>query len=248
MEIVTLNPGTTTLTNKELETAISKLSVQVTGANNGAVTPEAVLAELLGSATITIQKQDSQNTTTVIQSMPLAHLAEISAHNAGVVGINTNGANSTAKFTIELTDDAALQMGDNSKFLVSIAGLPAAVTFIMDALDHHNSTNVYIAYENKFVNANVGKDFDIDGAFAMALPAANIDAIELTHMNGKTVKLTQREVKQELLDLQDSVYNFDGKVFYGYGKFCVINVSEFSRVRVTLNASTNFYLIKNQSV
>lgn len=248
MEIAVLLPGTTNLTNKEIETSVQALNFELTGPHGGAILPGAILEAVVGNAEINIQKQDGHDTQSLIQSLGIRDLAEIATHNDGVIMIVVTGANATVSFGIEIANLAALTLNDQAKLMMAISGLPVTTGCIIDGLDSAINTSEYIKYESKYVNANVSKDFGIDAAYAMALPIGNVKALEMTYTNGKNVKLSKREIKSVLTNSQDPIYNLDGRVIFGFDKFAVLSVEHVVSVRVTLDISTNFYLLKNQTV
>jgi hypothetical protein len=151
-------------------------------------------------------------------------------------------------FTLEICNDAAMQLSDKGKLMLALNGIPALSQVTIDGLDHPVSSPIYIRYESKYVNANVGKDFDIDAAYAVALPTDHIKALELHYVNGKNIKFSEREIKQILVNAQDPIYDQDGKTIYGWGKFSVISVEDVLTMRITLDVSTNFFLLKNQAI
>lgn len=248
MEISILNLGTTSLTNKEIETAVQSLSFTMTAVTPAATDAAGILAAVIGSAEMNLQKQNGTDTQTLIQSLPLRDLAEICTHNDGVVRIFKSGANTVVSFTIEICNNGALHLDDNSKLLFALSNVPATTSLTVDGLDHPVNTPLYIKYESKFVNALVSKDFSIDAAYAIALPIGNLKALELTYTNGKNVKFSKREVEQVLAMSQDPIYNLDGLITVGYGKYAVLSCEDVITARVTLDSSTNFYLLKNQNI
>lgn len=248
MEISVLNLGTTNLTNKEIETAVQSLSFTMTAVTPAATDAAGILTAILGTSEMNLQKQNGTDTQTLIQSLPLRDLAEICTHNDGVIRIFTSGANTVVSFTIEISNNGALHLDDNSKLLFALSGIPATTSVAIDGIDHPVNTELYIRYESKFVNALVSKDFSIDAAYAIALPIGNLKALELTYRNGKNVKFSKREVEQVLVMSQDPIYNLNGLVTVGFGKYAVLSCEDVMSARVTLDASTNFYLLKNQNI
>lgn len=240
--------GQSSLTNKEIETSVSELSFTVTGPHGGATTARAILEAVMGATVISLQKQDTNNTTTMIQRLNVADLAEISAHNKGVVNIIVTGANAEIGFSVEVAHDSAVPLNDEAKFMYSVDGLPAGTSCTIDAIDHGNVALHHINYDNKFANANVAKDYDIEAAYGLALPVDKVTEVELLFENGRRVKLSKREIKRVLIDSQDVVFCLDGKVQFGHGKWAVLSVEQVSSARVTLSESTNFYLLRNQSL
>lgn len=245
MEIAIILAGVMSLTSKEIETSVQSLSFTCIGNATG-TDPQTILASVLGGTEINIQKQDSNDTQTLIQSIKLLDLAEICTHNEGVVLISHTGGVATISFSIEISKGGALLLNDNAKLMLSLNSVPAATVITIDGVDHPEATKAFVKYESKFVNENVGKDFDIDAAYAMAVPVEEIKVLEMTYKNGKNVKMSQREVKQVLTDSQDTIYVRNGLVTLGYGKFAVLSVEHAVSMRITLATSTNFYLLKDQ--
>lgn len=248
MEIAILSNSQSALTNKEIETSVQSLSFTLTRATPAATDVAGILTAIVGSTEMNLQKQNGSDTQTLIQSLSLRDLAEICTHNEGVIRVTVDGGNTIVSFTIEICNDGALQLDDNSKLMLALSGVPTGTALTIDGIDHPANTPLYIKYESKFVNAGVSKDFNIDAAYAVALPIANLKALELTYTNGKNVKLSKREVEQVVTMAQDPIFNQGGLVTFGCGKFAVMSCEHVVMARITLDASTNFYLLKNQNI
>lgn len=253
MEIVNLPAGFGSITNKEIETGVQSLAFHFTGVSaasliNGLQNIRQIMSDVIGGAEMNIQKQDGSDTQSLIQSLKIVDLAEICTHNDGVISIRRIADNVTIDFTIEVSTGGALQMNDNGKLMFAINNVPATSELIIDAIDHALATKAYIKYESKYVNANTSKDFLIDAAYAVALPTNGVKALELTYENGKNVKLSDREIQQILRDSQDMIFTVNGVLTLGSYSWSVLSVEHVQSMRLTLDSSANFYLLKNQTL
>ena len=254
MQIAVLNGATPSLTNKELETGVHKLRFAFSGigAQSAEVlTPDAaaIFAALIGDTKISLSRQDATNTVTLMQTLLLREIAEASTFHEGVITITRKYDNAVAnnntidvEFSVEISEEA-FKGDDGQKVILNLEGKPANVSCTIDAIDHPENSTRVIKYENKYLNANVSKDFPCDGHYAAALPISKITSLELRYRNGKTVKMSQSEVRQTILDGQDPVYNINGKVAF-IGTIGVVSLVGVYEIGVTLTDNSNIYLMR----
>lgn len=248
MEISYLPAGSTSLTNKEIETSIQSLAFTFKAplAVCDIETPLGLIADaVIGDTEMNLQKQSGSETQTLIQTLPLRDLSEICTHNSGMVNIARTETHYLVSFTVEVTNHGALSLDDNAKLLLALSNIPVNTSVTIDGIDSPLNTALFVKYESKFVNANVSKDFTIEAHYAIALPTENIKALELSYVNGRNVKMSKREIQQVLRDSQDLIFNSVNKTVIGYDKFAILSVEDVVSCRVTLDQSTNFYLLKN---
>lgn len=247
MEISYLPTGSTSLTNKEIETSIQSLAFTFRAAKTitASTEPGAIVTAVIGDAEMNLQKQSGSETQTLIQTLPMRDLAEICTHNGGMIRIDEDTTHYEVSFTVEVTNHGALTLDDNAKLLLALSTLQADTSITIDGIDSPLNTELFVKYESKFVNANVSKDFAIEAHYAIALPIENVKALELSYLNGRNVKMSQREIKQVLRDSQDLIISANSGTVIGYSKFAVLSVEDVVTARVTLDNSTNFYLLKN---
>lgn len=261
MEIIVLGANDVQVSNKELEVAAHKLGFTITGtmptaAETARPNVSAIIAAMLGPAEITLTKQSPYATDTLHQSLLVKHLAEMSTSNEGFIYMERNfdaavAANNTVRmeFTIELAD-LALDLSDKEKLMVSIKGKPAGTIWTIEAIEHPANGQVYIAYDNKFVNANVQKEFETKQHSALSFPINNLVNLELQYVTGKVVRYTKSEVMKNLRDSQDVVATINNQVIFGFLELATIRLADehgrnlVSRIKITLDQSTNFYLQK----
>lgn len=247
MEIAFLPYGSSSLTNKEIETSIQSLAFTFTAPKTitSSTEPGAIVTAVIADAEMNLQKQSGTETQTLIQTLLLRDLAEICTHNGGMIRVDQDSTHYHVSFTVEVTNLGALTLDDNAKLLLALSNLDTNTSCTIDGIDSPLNTELFVKYESKFVNANVSKDFTIDAHYAIALPIANVKALELSYSNGRNVKMSQREIKQVLRDSQDLIISTDTSTVIGYNKFAVLSVEDVVTARVTLDDSTNFYLLKN---
>lgn len=247
MEISYLPEGSTSLTNKEIETSIQSLAFtfKALATVSDSLNPGEIASAVIVDTEMNLQKQSGSETQTLIQTLPLRDLAEICTHNSGMVSVRLEGLYYLVSFTVEVTNHGALTLDDNAKLLLALSNIPPNTTVTIDGIDSPLNTELFVKYESKFVNANVSKDFAIEAHYAIALPTENIKALELSYVNGRNVKMSKREIQQVLRDSQDLIFNSATNTVIGFDKFAILSVEDVVSCRVTLDSSTNFYLLKN---
>ena len=244
MRITTLALADTSLLNKEIESAVHKLSFTIAGAIADGTLSD-MFYTMIGGAKLTMQKQGGGNDT-ISQSLQLSDLAEIGTYNEGFIDLESSGGNATLKFTVEVALNAAFKADDNTKIVLNIENKVAGYTWAIDAIDHANKTLSYIKYDNKYLNPNVSKDFPCAEHYAMAVIVADIVAVELYYDNNSVVKLSRYEYEQMLRDSQDIVGSKNGAVKHGYldDGFGVINIENCWKVSLTCSQPTNAIFVK----
>jgi hypothetical protein len=255
MEIVSLALGTSSISNREIESPVHRLNFTITGrvpgTNFGTNNLTGILVSLIGSMKINLQKQDGTANETLMENLSVMQLAEMATHGEGCIVIRENYdyTDYVVTFSVEVCPDGALELGEHQKLMLGLSSIPAAAAVVIDALDHPVTSPLYVKYENKFVNANTQKSFAIDNALAIALPRVNFTKLELLYNNGKNVILNKREIEQILMDAEDTIID-DRSVYFitGMHDLYILSVEEAIEAKVTLDASTNFFLIKNQAI
>ena len=227
MEIVNLIAGQTSVSNKELETAVHKLLFVFEGASDG-TDVAGILADLVGDAEMTLTKQDGNGNVPLHPQLLIRDLGEISTFETGAITIETTSpGNYRVSFTVDITEGGALKLNDRAKLLFNLKSKPAASVLSIDALDDFSYTSSYIKYDKKFVNANTRKDFVLkpNQDYMAAIQLDKIKEIGLFYpISRKTVRYSQREIKQLLLDRSWSVVDNDGAMVLGVFNLALLDL------------------------
>ena len=252
MKIASLGFNTTNLVNKEIETSVHSLLFDVSMPN---VSPSQTLNEALeimldafGPTSLTLTRESGADTQTLQAKILLSLIAEMSSNNGGLIRVDADGINARIRFTVELSNDGAFRLDDNSKIILNIEQKLPNCTMDIYALDTPLEATTVLKYDKKFLNAAIEKDLDTTGTDVVCFKIDNLDIVKLYYNNGKSVTMTREELKIRLLDSQDPIIVSNGNTYYGYGQVACVNVQDCWKVSVTMTISDTVYIVKTVNV
>lgn len=189
--------------------------------------------------------------TTLVNSMTVAHLAELAANNEGFIESRYNLPDLTLqiRFSIELTNVGAIAADNNQFVTASFTDFPGIqsgnqTTFEVRSVGAPISTDVHLVYKPVACQAGGENRIDVGSAYAIALPST-MSNIDIQYASGENVKLKGEELEAVAIDVNDIVLIHDGRST-PFINWRVIPVELAERVAVTLNTSGNVYLLINE--
>ena len=253
MKIASLAFETTNLVNKEIETSVHSLLFDIKCPTNSPantlIDALQLMNESFGATSLTLTRESGSETTTLQAKILLAHIAEMSANNGGMIRVDADGLNSARiRFTVELSNDGAFRLDDNSKIILNIERKLPNVSMDIYALDTPTEATTVLKYDKKYLNSSVEKDLDTMATDVFCAKVDNIDVIKLFYNNGKQVTMTVEELKIRLLDSQDPIIVSNGNTYYGYGSMACINVQDCWKISVTMSNSDTVYIVKTVNI
>lgn len=256
MRLATLAAGVTSLTNKEVETALHKLVFTFTTptadvpAGSGSIRSKAAaeFASICGSAALSIVKQSASGNENLMTKLLIKDIAEISTNHEGVVEIDLNdaGTHYVCKFTVEISE-FAFRLDDSAKLIINLENKVSNAVLDIDAMDHPVTSSEYIKYENKYVNENTPKDFPVGDHYLLAVPDTNYSSLDLHYSSGRVISYTRDEIRQMVVDSEEEVIRWKGLHVGGYAKWICILLEGVNKITVTNNANSNIMLLRKQS-
>jgi hypothetical protein len=244
MKVLTLSSNASAV-NKAIETPFSKFGFKCVGTSTE-TEPVAILNALLGNGRITVQKQESGNTSILFPTLPLMQLALAATHNEGAITIVSGASNAkTIEFTVEISSDGSIAAGEEMTVLLDLSGI-AATTDVYAIDSPVFGTNV-IKYEPKIVQGSVSqpltKEFEVGAADFALIDLTNVSQITLRYANGRSISYQPDELRMIKNDISDPVIILDGKSYFSttsWNSISLLGAVSFSVVAI---GTTNLYII-----
>lgn len=243
MKIISLASGVTSLVNKEIETSVQRLFVDLKLAKTDADYVEtaayakSLIADMCGTTKVTILAQRADLTETLVREIELAKLLEASTPNECVMRLDYDGLNARLRGNIDVAIDGAAKLNQNTKLLISINGKVSTATLDIYTMDLPVETNLAQKMEEIHMNANVEKAITTEGLSTLVLPADKIVSLKAYYRNGRQISIDPEELKQRMFDTEDPILCFNGIVYFGHFSYICFSVSECWKVELSINAT-----------
>lgn len=183
--------GQTSYTTNPIESAVEKLVLNVKCKG---------LADLAKVKVTVNLNLNGAGTRTIIPSLPLSHLLEIAANNAGFVLVTPAGVNAPdgealyfVKGTIELANQLAIDVS-GGYVEVQLTDCAEYQEFNLNTLNNPTRSTSFIEYRTEFCNPDSTKEFSLDGAYQLCVPK-EVKQLDITFVNGANVVYTPEELE-----------------------------------------------------
>lgn len=201
---------------------------------------------------------------TLINSMPLADLAEIAANNEGFIYIKTDTVNNTtgvgnvtAMFSVELSNEGSIRTNQSDFLKVDLEGFGLTndqsanggaqdVTLTINSFGAYVAKNEHIKYSPVACQGGSNVQFDCQSHYMLAVPGDNIEKLTLSSVTGESMEIIKEELEVISADLSDIVYNVDGRCI-PFLVWRLIPVQPAYKANVRLVNNGQCYLIGNKS-
>ncbi len=224
----------------------------------GSTLPKIQTFRNLINGKITVTRYSQNGSKQLITNMSLTDLAEICANNEGFIfikALSVDGTNTNLRvaFSIELSNVGAIH-SDKQDFLVvelqqftTWAGadtVQRSAQITLSSLGSYVRTQEHVKYEPLSINANAIMSFDVQDAYALAVPDA-LDKLFLHSVSGEILEINTNELETLACDLSDTVYNCDG-ITLPYYKWRVLPIQLASKLQIQCNSQCVCYMMSNR--
>lgn len=237
--------------NIQMKAPISKVLIDAIMTFNDTTFPDAADAFISQFSTATVEvirNGEMGGARTLINTVPIADIAEIAARNEGYVKITklTSGVAATARvqFSVELNNFGSIDANNSNFVRLNLTGFINTNTKFYSKSSPFVNDN-FIKYESLGCQAASETVFDVAGKYAIAVPKT-LSVIEITYPTGNTERIYPEELDLCSADLTEIVFLVDGRVT-SFKNWFVYDVSQAVQVKVTLNTSGIIYLLSNNS-
>ncbi len=241
----------------EIASRFAKLSfsILVPGTNDSAV----ALARA-GAITIEAKKtHPSYSSKKIMEVGALLNRGEIDAFLLSQIEVHIQGADSVVEFDLLIVYPSKMVNGvsqfggnieplENEKYVFTFGGFANGVTVTLDALElAGGKATRMVDYKSTYCNPNVVTPVNTRSAELLAIPRANLISIDLKYGasapgGARSITKTPSEIKSEMNDFKQAVYNKNGLVSQPELYF-ILDVTNVDTANVLLNAGANVELL-----
>ena len=210
---------------------------------------EAIFATIVAVDRVGVQRVITPRTN-------LRDLLEIAASNEGLVKIKVNySSGSVASYdvlaTLELSNFGAIDLAGGYG-QIELDSCVTTSTFSFYGLDNPSLTQMIIKYEPIWAAQNQYKECDVNSAYAIAIPKANLVELQMQYSNGRTIIYKPSEldaIVQEINELAEVINNIGNtgasEVVVGSSKLYCLGVNDVVSIRVQYTQACTFYKISD---
>lgn len=206
---------------------------------------------------LTATRYTPNGTKQVIQGMSLYDLCEIAANNDGIVDIqakntDVNNVEYTTRFSVELCNTGSIKCTDNDfirleftefkKYTIAATDFDGKIE--ISSFGGFQSVNQHLKYSPLACQAGAVVQFSCEGHYAIAVPST-CTKLTLNNATGVTQELNADELYHISVDMEDSVYCFEG-VTIPFHRWRVLPIQFAYSGTVQLSETASVYLLSNK--
>ncbi len=233
-------PATGKFGEKQLETRLGELIFQMSGV--GLCTPAN-----LRLAKIQLTKVDRKTgQKEFLPKIDLYTLFELTAHHEG----HFQQSNDAAFGMVDLTPFGSLELNSSEYLSLSGEGFQDTLQLDIFTQEEPHKAEKALKYETNHVPVGTApKDVNLGSVVAIAMPTGEVDYVEITYANGKTIRKGQAELTAEQLKRDNVIATSSltgGTITMNYIDYFYIEVSDAVSMRYKPEGSNahEIYLVR----